>query len=76
MRAQRHGPHQSQLKPMSAMVSQHANAAKIACIENVSGRDNAGKGDQPGSVKRSPPMPLVKPGHRSGIEESQLMKFR
>lgn len=75
-RARLHGPHQAQLKPMSAMPPHHANTAKIAGVKNVRRRSNTGEGNRPGPVERNPPVPLIKFGNGSGVEERQLMKFR
>jgi hypothetical protein len=60
---------------MSAMLPQHSNAAKIARIENMGGRNDTGEGDRLGSVKGKPPVPLIKFGNGSGVKECQLMKF-
>src|SRR5206468_10338823 len=75
-RTRLHGSHQAQLKRMSAMLAQHANPAKIARIEDVSGWNDTGEGDRLGSAKRKPPVPLIEFGNGSGVKECQLMKFR
>ena len=54
----------------------HANAAKIARIENMSGRNDPGEGDWLGSAKGKPPVPLIKFGNGGGVKECQLMKLR
>ena len=59
---------------MSAMLPQHSNAAKIARIENMGGRNDTSEGDRLGSVKGKPPVPLIKFRNGGGIEECQLMK--
>ncbi|HVQ73752.1 MAG TPA: hypothetical protein VMT08_40240, partial [Bradyrhizobium sp.] len=64
------------LKPVPAMLAHHANAAKIAGIEDVGGRNDTGEGDRLGSAKGKPPVPLIKFGNGGGVEERQLMKFR
>ena len=75
-RTRLHGPHQAQLEPMSAMLAHHANAAKIAGVKNMGRWNNTGEGNRPGPIKRNPPMSLIKLGNGSGVEESQLVKFR
>ena len=57
------------------MLPQHANAAKIACIEHMGGRNDAGEGNRLDPAKSKPPVPLIKFGNGSRIKERQLMKF-
>ena len=60
---------------MFAMLPQHANAAKIACIEHMGGGNDAGEGNRLDPAKSKPPVPLIKFGNGSRIKERQLMKF-
>src|SRR6186713_2556570 len=60
---------------MSAMLPEHANAAKIARIGNMGGRNDASEGDRRGSVKSQPPVPVIKFGNGRGIKECQPMKL-
>ena len=61
---------------MSAVLPQHSDAAKIARIENIGGRNDTGESDRIGSTKGKPPVPLIKFGNGGGVKECQLMKFR
>ena len=58
------------------MLPQHANATKIARIENMGGRNDPGEGDLLVSGKGKLPVPFIKFGNGGGVEESRLMKFR
>ena len=55
---------------MPEMPAQHADTAKIARIENMGGRNDAGEGHRLGSQKGKPPMPLVKSGNERYRETS------
>ena len=57
------------------MPAQHTNAAKITGPENPGGRDDTCEGDGLASVKRKPPVPLVKYWNRRTIKKGQLMKL-
>ena len=61
---------------MSAMLSKHPNATKIARIGNMGGRNDTGEGDRLGAAERKPPVPMIKSGNGSRIEEGRLMEFR
>jgi hypothetical protein len=60
---------------MSTMLAQHANAAKIARVENKGGRNDTGEGDRLGSAKGKPPVSSIEFGNRSRVKEYQLMKL-
>lgn len=57
------------------MLPQHANATKVARIEDMSGRHDAGEGYRFGSLESEPPVPLIEFRNRSSVEECELMKF-